>query len=339
MKKEKLASAVGELRQGSLARGYSLTFEVVSDSMRPQISPGDTVTIRKVSEAEIKPGDIIAWRRPDKPGALPVVHRVIFAQNFSGAYRFCTKGDHNPLPDREWITPAMILGQVIDIRGRKFKRAIGYKRSGSPAMLETLTNIKRFSWDMGYYCNFKCIYCFTSGGEWDRLNALQGFPKSAEEIERMWKKVHDTHGPGLIQITGGEPFEYPGFIEIAARLSRLHLVHVTTNLSHQIDALKTALDPARVAFNATFHPRYIDHKIFLSRVLSLRNQGFSCDVCYLAHPSQLQEMLKYRKTFLRNKINMAVVEFRGTWQGREYPKEYSENEKALIRSVRDRDTI
>ena len=54
--------------------------------------------------------------------------------------------------------------------------------------------MKKFSWDLGYYCNFKCEYCFFTAAGWDYMMAMQGEPRSPEKMEEAWKKIHAAAG-------------------------------------------------------------------------------------------------------------------------------------------------
>ena len=76
-------------------------FAIVSDSMIPYFSRGDSVLIEKVSVDEtesLKVGDVIAFNYNNQM----IVHRIVEIKNNGEYYSFITKGDNNPSVD-SWI--------------------------------------------------------------------------------------------------------------------------------------------------------------------------------------------------------------------------------------------
>lgn len=193
--------------------------------------------------------------------------------------------------------------------------------------------MKRFTWDLGAYCNFKCSYCFYSEAGWERMAQLQGSPRSPGTMEEAWKDIFDRYGKACVYITGGEPFLYPSFADIVTRISRFHKVHITSNLSQALDELVQQVSPSEVTFNSTFHPRYMDCMTFVRQVQKLKDAGFTCGVCYLAHPAQIREMLQYKRVFRGFGIDMTLNVFWGKYDGKDYPKDYTEQEKEFYEYV------
>ncbi|MFC2061729.1 radical SAM protein [Elusimicrobiota bacterium] len=187
---------------------------------------------------------------------------------------------------------------------------------------------KIFSWDISCNCNFNCHYCFISkeGAGRQELKNLDG-------IITGWKYVYDCCGACKIYITGGEPFIYPGFVDIVEGLAKFHIMHITTNLSVPVDDFIERISPQKVEFNCTFHPMYISPDSFIKQTKKLKLAGFTCGVCYLAHPLQMREMLNYKKIFRKNNIDMALNEFWGNYNGKNYPLEYTEEEKEYYNYV------
>jgi len=72
---------------------------------------------------------------------------------------------------------------------------------------------------------------------------------------------------------------------------------------------------------------------FKDQVLRLRNAGFECSVCYLAHPRQLREMLSFKMYFAQFGIHMTTTQFSGTCGGKQFPSEYSSVEIELLARV------
>src|SRR3989339_318950 len=188
----------------------------------------------------------------------------------------------------------------------------------------------KFVWDLCYFCNFSCEYCFPVLSGQKKLLTAPIQPKSAKVIEDAWAEIYRAYGASCIFISGGEPFLYPDFTEVICRISKLHKIHITTNLSQHLDVFISKNSPERVELNSSFHPMFMEVREFSGQVTRLKNAGFTCGVCYLAHPAQLREMVNYQKYFKSLDISMAVTQFRGTYCGKKYPESYTPEEKEYM---------
>ncbi len=74
---------------------------VVSASMEPNISPGDTLITRKIETASIKKNDVVVLPVPTNK-ALIYSHRVLTVIREPKGVVLQTKGDANPNPDK-WL--------------------------------------------------------------------------------------------------------------------------------------------------------------------------------------------------------------------------------------------
>lgn len=93
--------------------GYSV-FSVESPSMEPAFMTGDLVFVKIVDESEIAEGDVITFRRSDKP-ALIITHRVISITEVNGERYFTTLGDNNHGLINDWekdFSGELIIGKV-----------------------------------------------------------------------------------------------------------------------------------------------------------------------------------------------------------------------------------
>ena len=85
-------------------------FGVGSNSMKPQISKGDAVIIKKITkDEEIKKGDIIAYKRDNKI----IIHRLVKIKTKNNKKIYITKGDANNSEDNIEIKIKNIKGKVI----------------------------------------------------------------------------------------------------------------------------------------------------------------------------------------------------------------------------------
>ena len=79
-------------------------FYVRTGSMSPVIPVGSLVVATRAAAAELKPGDVIVFRRPDRPQMM-VVHRIAAIEQTASGPVFITRGDANGSPDA-WVVPA-----------------------------------------------------------------------------------------------------------------------------------------------------------------------------------------------------------------------------------------
>lgn len=84
-----------------------------SQSMRPTIKRGDTLTITKTPYQSLNRDSIAAFISPNRSSII--VHRVISIYNNNG--RKCkTKGDNNPRPDPWIFSSNDFIGEVVSIK-------------------------------------------------------------------------------------------------------------------------------------------------------------------------------------------------------------------------------
>lgn len=81
---------------------------VATGSMEPAIYPGDIVICKKLP-GSVKPGDIINFYSEGEW----VVHRVIRAVTYGSFTFYYTKGDANPVPDRDPVDSRAVRGKVV----------------------------------------------------------------------------------------------------------------------------------------------------------------------------------------------------------------------------------
>jgi signal peptidase len=79
---------------------------VVSGSMAPQVDVGDVVLTRSVSTAELRPGQVLLFDDPQRPGRL-LLHRLV---SFDASGRLVTRGDANQSDDSVHVAPSDVRG-------------------------------------------------------------------------------------------------------------------------------------------------------------------------------------------------------------------------------------
>lgn len=186
----------------------------------------------------------------------------------------------------------------------------------------------KFSWDIHYKCNFRCPYCWFYK-DWARLDSRNIYLTPDEWLVH-WKRIYDKYGEVKIEIVGGEPFIYPNFIELVKKLSSLHLLKITTNLSGNIEAFVNEIDPKRVELDLNFHVLFIDLETAIKKALLLNNSGFKAGICYLAYPPQMHKIKYLSQRFNNEGINFSLAAFWGDYKGKKYPEAYTEEERHMM---------
>lgn len=84
-------------------------------SMTPAIPQGSLAVVREVPAAEIEVGDVVTV---DRPGALPITHRVTSLEQVSGAqWQLTMKGDANPVEDPAPYTVTTVREVLFSVPG------------------------------------------------------------------------------------------------------------------------------------------------------------------------------------------------------------------------------
>lgn len=104
------------------------SFIVITGSMEPNINIGDFIISKKVSQNELKVGDVITFRLSDEQDTI--THRIINIIDKDEKKLYQTKGDNNDTPDKELIDYEKIVGRV-SFRIPKIGKYISYVFTGT----------------------------------------------------------------------------------------------------------------------------------------------------------------------------------------------------------------
>jgi MoaA/NifB/PqqE/SkfB family radical SAM enzyme len=187
-----------------------------------------------------------------------------------------------------------------------------------------------FTWDLHYLCNYKCTYCNAlKPGHHKFIDARYIDVKQWIEI---WRKVYDEYGSCEIQLTGGEPFTYPSIIDLITELSEIHTLEFSTNFSWDINPFINNVLPNRARIGISFHPEFAKFDDFINKADMLKKKGYEIWINYVAYPPFLDKSEIYREKAEKLKIHFSILPFTGTFEGRNYPAEYSPDEKKILSS-------
>lgn len=176
-------------------------------------------------------------------------------------------------------------------------------------------------WNMTRKCNFRCHYCY-----FPHDNSPEQDPIPAQKIADF---LDSTGHEWLVGMTGGEPFIYPGFVDICKTLTKNHRIAVDTNLSlsRQVRRFAQELDPARVeelyvALHIEERERIGGVQSFIENVRLLQQKGFHVRVNSVVHPTLVERFIADRERFAAHGITIVPRPFKGKFEGRPYPESY-----------------
>jgi MoaA/NifB/PqqE/SkfB family radical SAM enzyme len=191
-------------------------------------------------------------------------------------------------------------------------------------------------WLIHYKCNFRCPYCFFEGmwGEVEKRNVY----RPLEEWVSAWMRILKKYGCLRVLITGGEPFIYPGFVDLLKEMSPHFSIGFDTNLSCSEELLADFAKNAEaknVSLGLSFHPQFAQFDSFLKKALFLQNSGFKVCVQYVSYPKQLGRLVYYKDRFRQHGLYFIPLPFRGVYNGLNYPVSFNEEQRRLIYGATD----
>lgn len=186
-------------------------------------------------------------------------------------------------------------------------------------------------WLIHYKCNYRCPYCFFEG-MWEEVEKRNTY-RSLKEWLSAWDRILKKYGYVRILITGGEPFIYPGFVELLKEMSRDFSIGFDTNLSCSKELLADFvknIEAKNVSLGLSFHPGFAEFDSFLAKALFLQENGFKVCVQYVSYPEQLASITYYKDRFLGKGLYFIPLPFRGVYNGLNYPVSFNAEERRLI---------
>ena len=155
----------------------------------------------------------------------------------------------------------------------------------SPSFPHKIVALRTVVWFMTWHCNFSCPYCW----ETQRIKAKEFSPEPFIASEK-WIEAWNRLMPNILDITGGEPFMQPGFIELLTGLNDSIKFSLTTNLSHDISSFVQKISPDRfLSITVSYHPTSnLSTDLLAGKIRLLQNRGFKhITVNFVAYPEQM----------------------------------------------------
>lgn len=202
-------------------------------------------------------------------------------------------------------------------------------------------------WLLNLECNFKCPYCFfddsqrslkTRMADWvrDKVPAINPYKTHFIKPEEIGEFFDETNERWWIVISGGEPFVYPHFVEIVRRLSQKHLITIGTNLGLSIDKFLKEVSPENIwSFYVSMHlaereRQGLTVEDLLNKVKRLRDAGFRVEINYVMYPPVISRFPEIYEKFKKEGFILEARAFRGVWEGKTYPRDYTEEERRVF---------
>ena len=187
-------------------------------------------------------------------------------------------------------------------------------------------------WDLIMRCNYRCPYCFNHG-KWEELETYN-FVCSLDDFLDFWYRMYKKYGEINITISGGEPFTFPELKELLSILTKFHTIGIVTNLSWDVEYWVDKLDPFKVKIYPSFHPYFVDIKIFLQKLKKLREAGWKyLGVVIVAYPPLLEKLKHYVELIKNEGFYPWVNPFVGWYKGKAYPQAYTKEEQVFLAQI------
>lgn len=200
----------------------------------------------------------------------------------------------------------------------------------SPGMSSKAYDVEA-DWILMSTCNFRCQYCY-----WDATDLGRKIhpPAPPEQLAHFFDKSGLTW---LLHLTGGEPFHYPGFVELCQLLTRRHTISINSNTDAGVNIRRFAetIDPGRVDFiNAGVHLQQRHERnrteAFIRNVAVLRDAGFDLFVSCVMYPPIFHNFPAVWDWYAKQGVIIIPKILQGRHFGLVYPKSYTDAERTLF---------
>lgn len=193
------------------------------------------------------------------------------------------------------------------------------------------------AWDILFRCNYRCPYCFNEG-KWEQLEVYNK-PYTHEDWLSFWDSINQKYGEITIIVSGGEPFIYPGFMELMKKMVLMHRIEICTNLAIDINKIINEFSPKQFILRPSFHPYNADLDEFIKKIYTLKQKGWDLRPIIVAYPPILNKLIYFKKRFSEMDIDIFVLPFIGQYQNIKYPQGYTNSERRFISSLSNKEYI
>jgi MoaA/NifB/PqqE/SkfB family radical SAM enzyme len=167
--------------------------------------------------------------------------------------------------------------------------------------------------------------------QWETVLSKKDRTITAERWMEIWDGIYERYGSAHVHCSGGEPFNYPRFIDIVAHLTRKHTMECDTNLSFDPAAFIGRVKPGTFRFSPSFHPEFAVQDPYIQKCRQLREAGYDLEgVNYVCWPPHLKGIPELKRALEGVGVVLTLMPFRGSFQGKDYPDAYTLEERRFI---------
>lgn len=181
-------------------------------------------------------------------------------------------------------------------------------------------------------CNFDCYYCYVD----KKTRRRKDFGKlSTSKGQKKLLELLDELGSCEVSLCGtGEAGLLPNFFELCEAITGNHYLTLITNLSFSDSEFIKRIPSKRVfGIIISLHPEHEeDINRFFQRVELYQDNTYPIAITYVAHPLRIKNIPSLYKRFDEMGIDFRIAVFDGIFNGKKYPKSYSNKEQNVILS-------
>lgn len=179
-----------------------------------------------------------------------------------------------------------------------------------------------------FSCNLRCSFCINDF-EMKARNKKRSFLSGEDWVRGLNRIVSRPDLP--ITLQGGEPTLHKNFADIVNSINSRLNIDVLTNLRDEKIFIDN-IDPRRLKRNApyasirvSYHPEQMNLDDIVTKVLRMKNSGFSIGIWGVMHPSQKKKIKAAQKICQDKGIDFRTKEFLGEYDSKLYGQyRYSE---------------
>ncbi len=194
------------------------------------------------------------------------------------------------------------------------------------SILARPNQLKSAVWFLTWRCNNKCPYCW----EVQRQKRGELIPEDFIDTTK-WVNAWNRLCPSILDISGGEPWLQPGFIDMLMGFDDSIKIAITTNATKDLTEFVQKISPDKVvSMTLSYHPsQRMSYEYFLGKCLLLKNRGFNITVNFVTWPEQMWLIPELKERFEKYGIRFHVDPYAATPYS---PYEFTEKEKEFLKN-------
>ncbi|MBL8705992.1 MAG: radical SAM protein [Rhodospirillales bacterium] len=175
-------------------------------------------------------------------------------------------------------------------------------------------------------CNYRCFYCVAEGH-----NNIPVQRMDLAKIEAIYQTVTEEVVVTALECGGGEPTVHPQFPELVRLASKYGVVSFPSNNSQDPKRWLPEETATRLMVRSSLHPE-AEAKIerYVANARYLLDRGVKFTSLFIAHPTRVASIPRYRTLFAEAGIPFSPIPFIGEHEGKSYPHAHTDAEREII---------